>query len=373
MTMAMEPIPFLDLNGINGALQGDYELAFKTVLDHGRYVGGPEVAQFEAEFAAYCGVPECIGVANGTDAIELILSGLGVGPGDEVIVPTNTFVATAEAVCAVGATPRFVDVLPDTLLIDPDAVAAAVGPRTAAVIAVHLFGQMADIDALLRVVRRYGLALIEDSAQAHGAEFGGRRAGSVGDAAAFSFYPGKNLGALGDGGAVVTRDSDLAQRIRRCADHGRSQADRYQHDHRGCNSRLDSLQAAFLSIKLLDLDNANAARRRAMDRYRQELPPWVRPVAVHPLSEPVYHLAVVRVEDRDTVTAELDRHGIGWGIHYPIPCHLQPAYREFIERLPVAEQAAKQILSLPMSPTLSDTQVDRVCDALWRMGVPAAS
>jgi dTDP-4-amino-4,6-dideoxygalactose transaminase len=281
-------------------------------------------------------------------------------------VPTNTFVATAEAVCSVGARPRFVDVLPDTLLIDPAAVDAAVGPATAAIIAVHLFGQMADIDGLNSVAQRYGLALVEDAAQAHGARFRGRRAGSIGDAAAFSFYPGKNLGALGDGGAVITRDPNLAARIRRYADHGRSSANRYQHDHRGCNSRLDTLQAAFLSIKLAGLDNANAARRRAMDRYRQQLPPWIEPVKTHPAAEPVYHLAVVRLEDRAAVTAELDRHGIGWGIHYPIPCHLQPAYQDFIEHLPVAEQAAQQIVSLPMSPTLTDRQVDHICEVLWK-------
>jgi dTDP-4-amino-4,6-dideoxygalactose transaminase len=258
-------------------------------------------------------------------------------------------------------------VRPDTLLIDPDAVAAATGPATAAIIAVHLFGQMADVDALIPVARRHGLALIEDAAQAHGARLRGRRAGSVGDAAAFSFYPGKNLGALGDGGAIVTRDPHLAARIRRCADHGRAATDRHRHDQRGCNSRLDTLQAAILSIKLADLDNANVARRRVMDRYRQQLPPSTRPVATDPAAEPVHHLAVVRVEDRVAVTAELDRHRIGWGVHYPIPCHLQPAYQEFAEDLPVAEEAAEHILSLPMSPTLTDAQVERVCEVLWKM------
>jgi dTDP-4-amino-4,6-dideoxygalactose transaminase len=367
VTEVPDSVPFLDLASVNGALQGDYELAFKTVLEHGRFVGGPEVEQFEASFAAYCETTACIGVANGTDALELILTSMGIGPGDEVIVPTNTFVATAEAVCTVGARPRFVDVLPDTLLIDPDAVAAATGPATAAIIAVHLFGQMADVDALISVARRHGLALIEDAAQAHGAQLRGRRAGSVGDAAAFSFYPGKNLGALGDGGAVVTGDPHLAAWIRRCADHGRAAADRHRHDQRGCNSRLDTLQAAFLSIKLADLDSANAARRQAMDRYRQQLPPSTRPVTNHPAAESVYHLAVIRAQQRAAVTAELDRHGIGWGVHYPIPCHRQPAYQEFADDLPVAEEAAEHILSLPMSPTLTDAQVDRVCEVLWKM------
>ena len=367
MAEVVDSVPFLDLSSVNGPLHGDYELAWKTVLQHGRFVGGPEVDRFEASFAAYCESAACVGVGNGTDALELILAGLGIGPGDEVIIPTNTFVATAEAVCAVGASPRFVDVLPDTLLVDPDAVAAAAGSATAAVIAVHLFGQMADLDALFHVTQRYGLAVIEDAAQAHGARLRGRRAGSLGAAAAFSFYPGKNLGALGDGGAVVTQDTELAARIRRRANHGRAASDRCRHDQRGRNSRLDTLQAAMLSVKLADLDNANLARRRAMDRYRQQLPPSCRPVTTHPAAESVHHLAVIRVEDRAAVTAELERHGIGWGVHYPTPCHRQPAYQEFAELLPVAEQAAEHILSLPMSSTLTDVQVDRVCEVLWKV------
>ncbi len=364
MTEVLDSVPFMDLAAVNGALYEDYELAWKKVLTHGRFVGGPEVERFEESFAAYCEAPACVGVANGTDALELILAGLGIGPGDEVIVPANTFIATAEAVCAVGARPRFVDVLPNTLLVDPDAVAAAAGPATAAVIAVHLFGQMADLDALVPVARQYGLALIEDASQAHGARLRGRRAGSIGVAAAFSFYPAKNLGALGDGGAVVTRDTELAARIRRRADHGRAVADRHSHEQRGRNSRLDTLQAAMLSVKLAGLDKDNLARRRAMARYRRQLPPRFRPVATHPAAESVYHLAVIRVEDRAAVTAELERHRIGWGVHYPIPCHMQPAYQEFVETLPVAEQAAEQILSLPMSPTITDAQVDRVCEVL---------
>lgn len=365
MSGVVDSVPFLDLNSVNGALHGDFELAWKRVLEHGWFVGGPELEQFEATFAAYCETIACVGVASGTDALELILAGLGIGPGDEVIVPTNTFVATAEAVCAVGARPRFVDVLPDTLLVDPDAVSAAVNRATAAVVAVHLFGQMSDLDALYPVARRFGLALIEDASQAHGARLRGRRAGSTGMAAAFSFYPGKNLGALGDGGAVVTQDADLAARVRLRANHGRAAADRHRHDQRGRNSRLDTLQAAMLMIKLANLDSWNIARRRAMERYRRQLPPSFRPVATHPAAEPVHHLAVVRVQDRAAVTNELERQRIGWGIHYPIPCHRQPAYEEFAESLPVAEQAATEILSLPMSPTLTDAQVDRVCEVLW--------
>ena len=364
MTAISNAVPFVDMASVNGAYQREFDVAWKTVLDHGRFVSGPEVQQFEASFADFCGTTTCVGAGNGTDALVLILACMGIGPGDEVIVPTNTFVATAEAVCLVGARPRFVDVLPDTMLIDPEAASAAVGPATAAIIAVHLFGQMADLNALIPVVQRHGLALIEDAAQAHGARLRGRRAGSMGDAAAFSFYPSKNLGALGDGGAVVTADTQLAARIRQYAEHGRALSDRHLHELRGCNSRLDTLQAAMLSIKLAGLDSANAARRRLMDRYRQLLPESITPVTNHADAESVYHLAVVRVDDRAAVTAELDRHGIGWGLHYPIPCHRQPAFEEFVEDLPVAELAARQILSLPMFPTMTDAQVDRVCEVL---------
>jgi dTDP-4-amino-4,6-dideoxygalactose transaminase len=362
---AQPPIPFLDLDATNAPLRGDLDVAWKSVLEHGHFVGGPEVAAFEADFAAFCGSAHCVGVANGTDALELILAALGIGVGDEVIVPANTFVATAEAVRTVGARPRFVDVRPDTLLVDADAVADAIGPRTAAVIAVHLFGQMVDVDRLAAVTERHGIALIEDAAQAHGARFAGRRAGSVGVAAAFSFYPGKNLGAFGDGGAVVTGDAALASRVRGLANHGRSSTSRHLHETSGRNSRLDSIQAAVLGIKLPGLDDANAGRRLAMERYRERLPARCAPVTQHPLAESVHHLGVVRVADRDAVTAVLDAHGIGWGVHYPVPCHLQPAFAEFATAAcPVAEEAAGTILSLPMYSTLELGRIERVCAAL---------
>jgi dTDP-4-amino-4,6-dideoxygalactose transaminase len=364
-----EPVPFLDLHRLHADLREPLDLAWRSVLGHGRFIGGPEVETFETAFARYCEAEHCVGVGNGTDALELILAGLGIGPGDEVIVPTNTFVATAEAVVAVGARPRFVDVLPDTLLIDPDAAAAAIGPRTAALMAVHLFGQMADMPALSALTARHGLALIEDAAQAHGARFAGRRAGSGGIAAGFSFYPGKNLGALGDGGAVVSNDSELVARIRRLAEHGRSRADRHLHEVSGRNSRLDTLQAALLQVKLPGLDEANSARVAAVELYRKGLPAWCAPVAVHPHAEPVHHLAVVQVPDRTGATRALDEAGIGWGVHYPVPCHRQPAFAEFAtEPLPVAEAAAEHILSLPLSPTLTAEQIDRVCRVLDRAG-----
>ncbi|HXT43387.1 MAG TPA: DegT/DnrJ/EryC1/StrS family aminotransferase [Pseudonocardiaceae bacterium] len=363
-------IAFLDLHGVNNGLREEFDLAWKTVLDHGHFVGGPEVERFEREFATYCGTQACVGVANGTDALELILRGLGIGIGDEVIVPTNTFIATAEAVCATGARPRFVDVCAGTLLIDPDAAQAAINSSTAAIIAVHLYGQMVDPGPISAIAAAHGLALIEDAAQAHGARHCGATAGSVGIAAGFSFYPGKNLGALGDGGAVVTSDLALAETIRSMANHGRCAADRYRHDLSGRNSRLDTLQAALLSAKLPGLDAGNARRAAAMAAYRELLPPTCLPVSVQPGAEPVYHLAVVQVDDRDKVGDALTAAGIGWGVHYPIPCHEQPALATFHEsaptnqKLPVAERAASRILSLPMSPTLSIEQVARVCDVL---------
>jgi dTDP-4-amino-4,6-dideoxygalactose transaminase len=363
-------VPFLDLPGVNNGLREEFDLAWKTVLNHSGYIGGPEVERFEREFASYCGTRACIGVANGTDALELILVGLGIGRGDEVILPANTFIATAEAVCATGARPRFVDVCPDTLLIDPDAVEAAISPSTAAIIAVHLYGQMVDPQRISTIAAAHGLALIEDAAQAHGARHRGTTAGSVGVAAGFSFYPGKNLGALGDGGAVVTGDAALAEKIRSIANHGRSAADRHLHDHVGRNSRLDTLQAALLSAKLPRLDAGNARRAAAMAAYREMLPQRCTPVTVAPGAEPVYHLAVIQVDDRRQVGEALTAAGIGWGVHYPIPCHRQPALAAFHESLPVAqelpvtERAASRILSVPMSPTLTVEQVARVCDVL---------
>jgi len=359
-----EPVPFLDLAGVNGVLRGDFERAYAEVLEHGRFINGPEVGRFEAEYADYCQARACVGVGNGTDALELILAGLDIGPGDEVIVPANTFIATVEAVLYVGARPRFVDVLPDTLLIDPDAAEAAVNKNTAAIIGVHLFGQMVDVERVLEVTRKHGLAFIEDAAQAHGARFAGQRAGGVGVAAGFSFYPGKNLGALGDAGAVVTQDTALADKIRRIADHGRSAESRFSHDLVGRNSRLDSVQAGALSLKLRGLDEGNKGRVRAWEQYVNELPAAVVPVGRHAKAEAVYHVAVVQVDDRDRVCKALDEARIGWGLHYPTPCHLDAAYLEFGESLPVVERAADRILSLPMSPTLSEQQVARVCDVL---------
>jgi dTDP-4-amino-4,6-dideoxygalactose transaminase len=286
----MNAIPFLDLSAVHDEVRSELDHVWSAVCKDNAFIGGPFVEAFEQHWADYCGRRHAIGVANGTDALELILTGSGIGPGDEVIVPANTFLATAEAVCNVGAAPVFVDVDPDTLLIEAPAVEAAITSRTSAVMVVHLYGQMADVDAIGAVCERAGIALIEDAAQAHGATWNGRRAGSFGVAAGFSFYPGKNLGAFGDGGIVVTDDDDLAERVRSIANHGRSFTDRDSHPNLGRNSRLDGLQAAVLDVKLDHLDRWNAGRRAAHAAYREFLPETVRLVGTRPEVEGVYHL-----------------------------------------------------------------------------------
>jgi dTDP-4-amino-4,6-dideoxygalactose transaminase len=364
-------IPFVDLATITEKVRPAIDQVWEQTLANTGFVGGAAVERFETAYAEYSHAERCVGVANGTDALELILSGLGIGPGDEVIVPANTFIATAEAVVTSGATPVFVDVDPETALITGDAVRAATTSATAAVMAVHLYGQTVDVDDLRLATEPAGLAVIEDSAQAHGAEWAGKRAGSLGVAAGFSFYPAKNLGAFGDGGAVTTNDHELADKIQVLANHGRSAASRYEHDVVGRNSRLDGLQAGILSAKLEGLDEANAARANAAEQYRQLLPAWAQPLAVADGASPVYHLFVIRCSPaavdggRDAVGRALDEAGIGWGLHYPIPCHLQPGYTTGDPKpLPVSEELAQSILSLPMHPHLSTDDIERVCAVL---------
>jgi dTDP-4-amino-4,6-dideoxygalactose transaminase len=361
--------PFLDLGGQTAELRPALDRLWAEVLDTGRFVGGPLVEQFEREWAAYCETPHAIGVANGTDALVLALRALHVGPGDEVVVPTNTFVATAEAVVLVGAAPRFVDVDPATLLITPEAIAAALTPRTRAVMVVHLYGQMPDMQAILAVTTPAGVAVVEDAAQAHGARWRGRPAGSRGVFGCFSFYPGKNLGAFGDGGAVVCSDDVLADRVRSMRDHGRADGSHYVHTEIGTNSRLDALQAGVLSLKLSRLDGWNARRREVMAAYRTALADTaVQLVEGVPGTVGVHHLAVARSDRRDLIRDELAVRGIATGIHYPVPCHLQVPYLRFADGpLPVAEEAAEQVFSLPMHAHLSDAQVARVCEALQQI------
>jgi dTDP-4-amino-4,6-dideoxygalactose transaminase len=360
-------VPFTDVAAMTAEIWPAVELDYLACLLGGGYVGGPAIAGFERDWAGYCGAGHAVGVANGTDALQLTLTALGIGAGDEVVVPANTFIATAAAVVRAGATPRFADVSDGTLLLTPDTLAEAITPRTRAVIAVHLFGQMPDMPGLLAVTARAGGILVEDAAQAHGAEWDGRRAGSFGEAACFSFYPGKNLGAFGDAGAVVTSRPELADQIRTLANHGRSLgAAHYEHERIGTNSRLDSLQAIALSGKLARLDPWTERRVELAARYRRRLGGTeVRVPDVAPPARHVYHLFTVRVCGRDRVQAELGRRGIQTGVHYPVPCHLQPPLRRFaVGPLPVAERAAAELLSLPMFPHMSDGQVDYVCDAL---------
>jgi dTDP-4-amino-4,6-dideoxygalactose transaminase len=359
-------IPFLDLAAMTREVRGTVEQAWHRLLESSLFIGGEVVEEFEEAWASYCLAPYAIGVGNGTDALLLTLIALGIGPGDEVILPANTFVATAEAVVLAGAVPRFADVSPDTLLLTSDHLQTALTSRTKAVIVVHLYGQMPDMDALCEAAGKAGIAVVEDAAQAHGATWRGRRAGSIGIAGCFSFYPGKNLGAFGDAGAVVTGDAGLAHRIRVLRDHGRAVGSHYRHDRAGTNSRLDALQAAVLTAKLAHLESWNEARRSVAARYRTAFASGLAcPVDEVPGARGVYHLAVVRVPDRAQVRGHLTAMGVQTQIHYPIPCHQQAPYRRFADRpLPVAEQSAVEVLSLPMFPHMSDDQVTRVCDAV---------
>jgi len=363
----MTTVPFTDLSAMAAEVWPSIETTYLTCVHGATYIGGAPVADFEREWAAYCRVEHAVGVANGTDALELTLGALGIGAGDEVIVPANTFIATAAAVVRAGAVPRFADVSDQTLLMTPATLSAAITPRTRAVMVVHLYGQVPDMDELLAVAREARIVVIEDAAQAHGAEWAGQRAGSFGVAACFSFYPGKNLGAFGDAGAVVTSEADLADRVRTLANHGRSHGSaHYEHEYVGTNSRLDALQAIALLGKLAWLDKWTDRRIEIAGRYRARLAGTpVLLTGVAPLARHAYHLFVIRVPERDRVRAELGRRGVQTGIHYPVPCHLQPPLARFATRpLPVAERAASELISLPMFPHMTDDQVDLVCDEL---------
>ena len=351
-------IPLADLKAQHQSLGPELQAAIDRVFATSDFVLGDEVARFEAEFADYCGVGETIACANGTDALELALGAIGVGAGDEVITVANTFAATAEAIVRCGALPRFVDVDPQTLLMDVSLLEAAITPRTRAIIPVHLYGSCVDVAAVMAVAARHGIAVIEDAAQAQGASTRGKRAGATALAGCFSFYPGKNLGACGDAGAVVTSSPDVAARVRQARDHGRTR-EKYKHDVVGRNSRMDGLQGAILRVKLRHLTVWNARRREIAQTYRALLRGVdLSIVAVPVASVPVYHQFVIRTAERDQLRQALAGHGIQTGIHYPIPLHQQPAFAPYLPpggiELPVTEAAAASILSLPMFPELSD-------------------
>ena len=351
-------IPLADLKAQHQSLGPELQAAIDRVFATSDFVLGDEVARFEAEFADYCGVGETIACANGTDALELALGAIGVGAGDEVITVANTFAATAEAIVRCGALPRFVDVDPQTLLMDVSLLEAAITPRTRAIIPVHLYGSCVDVAAVMAVAARHGIAVIEDAAQAQGASTRGKAAGATALAGCFSFYPGKNLGACGDAGAVVTSSPDVAARVRQARDHGRTR-EKYKHDVVGRNSRMDGLQGAILRVKLRHLTVWNARRREIAQTYRALLRGVdLCIVAVPVASVPVYHQFVIRTAERDQLRQALAGHGIQTGIHYPIPLHQQPAFAPYLPpggiELPVTEAAAASILSLPMFPELSD-------------------
>lgn len=365
-TRSTDPIPLVDLAAQHAQVADDVARGWADVLSSTAFVGGPQVAAFEAAFASYVGAAHCVGVANGTDAIELALRALGVGPGDECIVPANTFIATAEAVVRAGATPVLVDCRADTALIDTDATFAALTPRTRAVLPVHLYGQMADVETLTAVLPPE-VTIVEDAAQSQGARRHGLGSGAVGRIAATSFYPGKNLGAYGDGGAVLTSDDALADAVRLLGSHG--SARKYEHSTVGFNSRLDTLQAVVLSAKLRRLDAWNDERRMAAKRYDALLAgvDGVTTPVVDAGSEPVWHLYVVQVDHRDEMLGGLHAAGIGAGIHYPTPLHLTGAFADLGLRsgaFPVAELLAGRILSLPIYPGITGAQQERVVEAL---------
>ncbi len=359
-------IPVLDIGATYRELKAEIDEAVARTLASGQYIGGHEVARFEAAYADYCGAAHCIGVGNGLDALHLVLRAMDVGEGDEVIVASNGFIATLLAVSMTGATPVLVEPDPATHNLDPARVEAALTPRTRVLLPTHLYGQPADLDPLLDIARRHGLRLIEDSAQAHGATYKNRRVGAHGDAVTWSFYPSKNLGAVGDAGAVTTDDPDLAERIRMLGNYGSAQ--RYVNEVRGVNSRLDPLQAAILGVKLVHLDEWNQRRRDIAALYTRGLaqsglelpfvPDW---------ANPVWHQYVIQSDDRDVLVARLADAGIATLIHYPIPPHLQQAYADLAiapGSLPIAERLAGRVLSLPMGPHLSLDHAQQVVDVI---------
>ncbi len=359
-------VPFVDLNGLHASIRDEIDSAIAQVIDRSDFILGKELTSFEQEFAHYCEAEYAVGVDSGVSALELALRACGIGPGDEVITVSHSFIATASAVSFCGATPVFIDIDPNTYTMNPKLIEDAITPKTKAILPVHLYGQPADMDEICKIAQKHGLAVIEDAAQAHGAYYKGRRVGSLGDVAAFSFYPGKNLGALGDGGIVVTSRSDIADKVRILRHYG--QPEKYLHQELGFNRRLDTLQAAVLRVKLRKLDDWNEKRRECAQRYAhllKPLPEITLPYCAE-YSTHVYHLYVILHERRDMILRELGRRGIGVGLHYPTPIHLQPCYQHLPVRhpLPVTERVAGSVLSLPMHPLLSEEQQQFVCDNL---------
>ena len=359
-------IPFVSFIPMEKELNNELKLAFERVLSNSFYIEGKEDEAFEKAFAQYCGVDYCVGVGNGLDALMLILKSMNIGVGDEVIVPSNTYIATALAVSYVGATPVFVEPDIRTYNINPDNIESAITDKTKAIIPVHLYGQSCDMDPIITIAKKHDLYIIEDCAQAHGATYKGRKVGSFGDAAGFSFYPGKNLGALGDAGAVITNNADIANKVRALGNYGSDY--KYHHIMKGNNSRLDEMQAAFLSVKLPYLDKINEERRRIANKYSEGInnPKIVKPYVIKEC-QPVWHIYGVRCDERDSLEKFLNDKGIGTNKHYPIPMHLQECYRDLnISKgfLPIAEKISKTELSIPMYYGMTDTEINFVIDSI---------
>ncbi len=360
-------VPFLDLRKQYQVLKDEIDAALSEVLEGARFIGGPQVAEFEREFAAFCEVPHAVACASGTDGLYLSLRALDIGPGDEVITTPYTFVASVGSIRLAGAKPVFVDVRPETLNIDPGAIENQVTPRTRAIMVVYLYGQPAEMDAVMEIARRHNLHVIEDACQAHGARYRGRRVGSIGTAASFSFYPTKNLGAYGDGGCVTTGSGELAKKMRSIADHGRTTWTR--HELEGINSRLDAMQAAILRVKLRHLEEWNERRRRLAALYLAQLAdvPQVNALETVEEAEPVYHLFIVRVPGREALMEKLKARDVGCAVYYATPAHLQPAYAVLgygEGSFPASEAAAREVLALPLYPEMEESEVAEVVGAL---------
>src|SRR5947209_3712292 len=376
---AILPVPFVDLQAQYQTIKTEVDAAIQRVLDTSAFILGREVEEFEHEFAGYVGARECVGVSNGTAAIQLALAACGIGQGQEVIVPANTFFATAEAVSTAGAAPVFVDCDADSYTIDANKIESAINERTRAIIPVHLYGQAADLDPIFEIAGRHNLVVIEDAAQAHGTLYKGRRVGALARAGCFSFYPGKNLGAYGEGGAVVTDDAEVARRVRLLRDHGSER--KYHHELVGYNFRLEGIQGAVLSVKLTYHDTANDRRRALAARYRELLAPLDASGALtlpreSQYARHVYHLFVVQTNARDELQRQLNDAGVQTGIHYPVPVHLQPAYAALGHRegdFSAAEEQSRRVLSLPMFAELTDEQIEHVAGTIKNFCVQSAT
>lgn len=360
-------IPFVSFECMHNEIRKDLDCAYKSVMDNNYFIQGEQCKNFEEKFAKYCNAKYCVGVGNGLDALTLILRAMDIGAGDEVIVPSNTYIATALAVSNVGAKPVFVEPLIKTYNIDVDKIEEKITKKTKAIIAVHLQGRSADMDSVNKIAKKYNLKVVEDAAQAHGAKYKGNRVGALGDAAGFSFYPGKNLGALGDGGCVTTNNKEIADKVRALGNYGSDY--KYHHIYKGVNSRLDELQAAFLSVKLNHLDKWNTQRRKSASRYINEItnPQIELPLCSDNDYEHIYHVFVIRCKKRDQLEKYLNDNGVGTVKHYPIPMHLQGAYKDLgiLEgELPIAEEISKTVLSIPMYYGLTDDEISYVVNLI---------